>query len=99
MAVDYSALVKRTVLALAASLLLASCSKVTQENFARVEEGMSEAQVIAILGAPAESNSVTVLGVSGTASRWSGGDAVITVRFVNGKVALKSFDKPAGKPK
>jgi hypothetical protein len=40
-----------------------------------------------------------VLGVSGTASRWSGGDAVITVRFVNGKVTLKSFDKPVGKQK
>ncbi len=96
---DYSALVKRTVLALAAALVLASCSKVTQENFARIEEGMNEAQVIAILGAPAESNSVTVLGVSGTTSRWSGGDAVITVRFVNGKVALKTFDKPAGRQK
>jgi hypothetical protein len=96
---NYSVAVKRTVIALAAALLLASCSKVTQENFARIEEGMSEAQVIAILGSPTESNSVTVLGVSGTASRWSGGDTVITVRFVNGKVALKSFDKPAGKQK
>ena len=90
---------KRTVIALAAALLLASCSKVTQENFARIEEGMSEAQVTALLGTPAESNSVTVLGVSGTASRWVGGDAMITVRFVNGKVALKSFDKPAGTQK
>ena len=87
---------KRTVLALVAALLLAACSKVTQENFARIEEGMTEAQVIGLLGAPTESNSVNVLGVSGTASRWVGGDAVITVRFVNGKVALKSFDKPAG---
>ena len=34
-----------------------------------------------------------MLGVSGTASRWVGKDAVITVRFVNGKVAVKSFDK------
>jgi len=47
-----------------------------------------------LLGAPTESNSVNVLGVSGTSSRWVGRDAVINVRFVNGKVALKSFDKP-----
>jgi hypothetical protein len=40
---------------------------------------------------------VQVLGVSGTASRWVSGDAAITIRFVNGKVALKSFDKPAAK--
>ena len=86
---DYSALVKRTVLALAAALLLASCSKVTQENFAKVQDGMSEEAVRAILGTPTESSSMTVLGVSGTVSRWVSSDAVITVRFVNGKAALR----------
>jgi hypothetical protein len=35
--------------------------------------------------------------VSGTTSRWEGNGAVITVRFVNGKVALKSYDKPPPK--
>jgi len=89
----------RLALAIAAALLVAACSKVTQENYARVEEGMSEAQVIAILGSPDESKSVNVLGVSGTVSRWTSREAVITVRFVNGSVALKSFDKPAGKNK
>jgi hypothetical protein len=92
--VHYSGSMRRTVLALAAAALLAACSKVTQENFARIEEGMSEQEVIAILGAPTESSSVNVLGVSGTASRWTGGGATITVRFVNGSVALKTFDKP-----
>lgn len=77
--------------------LLAACSKVTQENFTKVQDGMSEAEVHALLGKPDESNSVQVLGVSGTASKWIGGGAVITIRFVNGKVALKSFDKPAAK--
>lgn len=52
---------------------------------------------VSILGSPTESNSVNILGVSGTASRWVGKDAEITVRFVNGKVALKSFDKPGRK--
>ena len=86
---------RSTILALSAALILAACSKVTQENFAKIEEGMTEEQVRAILGTPDESNSVNVLGVSGTASRWRSGDAVITVRFVNGKAALKSFDKPS----
>jgi hypothetical protein len=84
-------------LAFVAVLLLAACSKVTQENFARVQDGMSEQEVAAILGSPAESASTSVLGISGTSSKWTGGDAVITVRFVNGKVALKSFDKSGGK--
>jgi hypothetical protein len=79
------------------ALLIAACSKVTQENFAKVEEGMSEEQVIALLGKPSESNSVNLLGVSGTVSRWQAGDALITVRFVNGKVALKTYEKPAQK--
>jgi hypothetical protein len=42
---------------------------------------------------------VNILGVSGTASRWVGKDAAIAVRFVNGKVATKSFDKPIDKAK
>jgi hypothetical protein len=78
-------------------LAAAACSKVTPENFARVQDGMSEQEVQAILGSPTESSSTTVLGISGTASRWVAGDTVITVRFVNGKVALKSLDKAAGK--
>jgi hypothetical protein len=86
-------------LAVAAVLLIAACSKVTQDNFAKIQEGMSEQEVMAVLGSPTESNSINVLGVSGTASRWVGGDAVITVSFVNGKVALKTFDKPGGPQK
>lgn len=88
---------RNMALALAAACLIAACSRVTQDNFLKVQEGMSEEEVIAILGRPTESNSVTVLGISGTASRWVSGDAVIVVRFVNGKVALKSFDKGTGK--
>jgi len=76
---------------LVACLLLAACSKVTQENFARIQDGMTEQEVTAILGSPAETSSGSMLGISGTSSRWTGGDAVITVQFVNGKVALKTF--------
>lgn len=78
-------------------LLLAACSKVTQENYSKIQEGMTEQEVQAILGSPTESSTKTVLGISGTASRWVSGDAAITIRFVNGKVAVSSFDKPTGK--
>jgi len=88
---------KLRALAFAAVLLLAACSKVTQENFARIRDGMSEQEVTAILGSPTESSSGSVLGISGTSSKWAGGDATITIRFVNGKVALRTFDKPGGK--
>ncbi|HEX2651486.1 MAG TPA: outer membrane protein assembly factor BamE [Burkholderiales bacterium] len=86
----------RTVL-FALLLLLAACSKVTQENYAKIQEGMTEQEVHAILGAPTESSTKTLLGISGTSSRWVSGDTAITIRFVNGKVAVSSFDKPAAK--
>jgi hypothetical protein len=75
------------------ALLVAACSRVTADNFEKIQEGMSEPEVRALLGTPTESNSVTVLGVSGTASRWRSRDAEIVVRFINGKVALKTFEK------
>ena len=90
---------KSPLFALLVAVILVACSKVNQENFLKIREGMSEEEVIAVLGRPTESNSVNVLGVSGTASRWVARDTVITVRFVNGKVAFKSFDKAGDKGK
>jgi len=80
-----------------AALLLAACSKVTPENFARLRDGMTEQEVSAILGSPTESSSTSLLGISGTTSKWVAADAVITVRFVNGKAALRNLEKPAAK--
>ena len=82
-------------LALAFALVaLAACSKINEENFNKVRDGMSEQEVLALLGTPTESSSVSVLGISGTASKWVAKDTVITVQFVNGKVRGKSFDRP-----
>ena len=82
-------------LALALALVaLAACAKITEENFNKVRDGMSEQEVLALLGTPTESSSVSVLGISGTASKWVAKDTVITVQFVNGKVRGKSFDRP-----
>jgi hypothetical protein len=77
--------------AFSAALLLAACSKITQENFAKVQDGMTEQEVTAILGSPTETSSGSILGISGTATRWKDGDTVIAVQFMNGKVALKTF--------
>ena len=82
---------------LAAALLVAACSKVTQENYAKIRDGMSEKEVHEILGSPTESSTTSVLGISGTSSKWVSGDTVIAIRFVNGQVALSSFDKPVQK--
>jgi hypothetical protein len=80
--------------ALALALAAAACgSKVNAENYARIQEGMAETEVIALLGKPTESSGISILGVSGTSARWVGSESVITVQFVNGKVRFKSFGR------
>jgi hypothetical protein len=83
------------VLALLA-LLVAACSgsKVNQDNFNKIQVGMSQAQVKAILGEATESSSLDIAGFSGTTSTWRKGEAAITIQFVNGKVVAKQFAKP-----
>jgi len=80
-------------LACALALAVAACSKVNEDNFNQVRDGMGEPEVLSLLGTPTESSSISVLGISGTASKWVAKDAVITVQFVNGKVRGKSFDR------
>lgn len=89
---------------LIAVLSLFSCSmhQVTQTNFSKIQTGMSEQEVIAILGEPTKSTGMDVdldigsiinLGkLSGNSMFWQGNDgAVITVQFLNGKVRAKAF--------
>jgi hypothetical protein len=78
--------------------LLSACTRITQDNFSRIETGMTEQEVISVLGSPTESSSGSLLGISGTASRWIGRDAEINVRFVGGKVATKTYDSPPVTP-
>jgi outer membrane protein assembly factor BamE (lipoprotein component of BamABCDE complex) len=82
-------------LCLVISLSLISCggSKLTQENFDKIQTGMTLAQVKIILGDPTESSSVDVAVFSGTVSKWKQGNVTITIQFVNGKVVAKQFSK------
>jgi hypothetical protein len=86
--------IRTLAFALALAIAASACSKITEENFGKVRDGMSEPEVLSLLGTPTESSSISVLGISGTASKWVAKDAVITVQFVNGKVRGKSFDRP-----
>lgn len=79
-------------------------SKVTKANYDLVKEGMSEAEVVAILGPGTEQASsgsnvpgqsvggVSVPGVamSGKALSWQDGQKVVTGTFVNGKLVGKA---------
>ena len=71
--------------------LLIACSRVTEENYDRIESGMEEAAVIKILGEPAESSSMGIGSLKGKSSVWDDGKARISIKFFNGKVKLKNF--------
>ena len=83
------------------SLSLAACgSKVNQSNYNRIATGMSEAEVLGILGEPTlrqEAGFDLSLG-EGTRKPslatkqflWQDGDKVITIQMLDGKVATKS---------
>ena len=75
------------------SLVSCSGSKISQENFEKIQTGMALAQVQAILGEPTESSSVDVAVFSGTVSKWQAGEVIITIQFLNGKVVAKQFSK------
>jgi outer membrane protein assembly factor BamE (lipoprotein component of BamABCDE complex) len=86
---------KAVVLVMAICMSLVSCIglPISQENFEKIQTGMSLAQVQAILGPPTESSSVDVAVFSGTVSKWKALDVTITIQFVNGKVVAKQLSK------
>lgn len=77
------------------SLLLAACSpsKATVENYQKLDWTMTREQVYEVLGSPSDSKARDG-DVSGNATieTWNGKDQdLITITFVDGKVALKSM--------
>lgn len=77
-------------------LCLAACgTKVTPDNYDRLQSGMSKAQVHAILGTPDDVTGNEIGGVlSLTKETWKTGKHRITVTFGNDALALKSLDNP-----
>jgi hypothetical protein len=86
---------RAVILVMVICMSLVSCSslKISQENFEKIQTGMSMSQVTAILGPPTESSSVDVAVFSGSVSKWKAGDVTITIQFVNGKVVAKQLSK------
>lgn len=82
-------------LVMTVAFLVFGCSpdKISKENFDRIQTGMTEDEVQAILGPPTESAGVDVTVFSGTTSIWKKGDTVISIQFVNRKVLAKKFSK------
>ncbi len=78
------------------ALLIGCGSKVTQQNLDKVQIGMSQADVTAILGDPTESNNVAIGPVSTLTATWKQDNRTITIQFLNGKVIAKAFSNTPG---
>ena len=82
---------------------LAACSsRLSQENFDKIREGMSQKEVREILGEPGNAEGRNILGISGGESVWRDDKTLITVHFLNEKVVSKRMsraDKKGAVPK
>lgn len=78
----------RLLAPVALALLVASCTKVTAENYAKIKVGMAYPEVTAILGDPASCSDFAGF----KACRWGDDKSNVTVRFVGDKVVLHSAE-------
>jgi outer membrane protein assembly factor BamE (lipoprotein component of BamABCDE complex) len=71
-------------------LCLVACgSRLNQENFDKVRDGMSQKEVREILGDPVDASGASFLGLSSGEAVWKDNKTTITVHFLNDKVISK----------
>lgn len=71
---------------IAACVLLAACSKVNQENYAKLKAGMPRADVEQLLGSPTECAGAVGL----TSCTWKDKESLISIQFAGDKVMMFS---------
>ncbi|BCX81629.1 hypothetical protein MIT9_P1207 [Methylomarinovum caldicuralii] len=69
-------------------LTLAACSKVTPENYDKLELGMTWQEVVQLLGEPDRCEAV----LNAKSCTWQEGERKITVRFIGDQVVLFSSE-------
>ncbi|WP_255987601.1 DUF3862 domain-containing protein [Chitinolyticbacter albus] len=77
----------------ASLFLLIACSRLTPEQYAKIESGMPRSAVIELLGEPDQTDGASMLGFSGERAIWQSGDTTLTIRFVNDQVFSKDMQK------
>lgn len=74
------------------TLLLAACNtKINKTNFDQIQTGMTLQDVVAILGDPSSSATLSFGQSSITSVRWENRNGSITVQFINGTVKIKQY--------
>ena len=81
-------------------LFLAACgSRLNQENFDKIQDGMSQKEVREILGEPVDASGASFLGLSSGEAMWKDDKTTITVHFLNDKVVGKHMSPTEKKEK
>lgn len=78
---------KSAVLAVALCLVLAGCSKLTRDNFDKIDLGMDYKEVIQIIGEPDKCNAV----FGAKSCIWGDDNKNIKIKFVGDKVAIPTM--------
>jgi Domain of Unknown Function with PDB structure (DUF3862) len=90
----------RLVSAVAFAVLLVACgSRINQQNYNRITDGMPYAEVVKILGEPTSSESRGALGITAGTSTWKDKAHQITIVFINEKVSSKVLREEPDAPK
>ena len=74
----------QTVFAMGLLLSLLACSQLTQENYNKIQMGMTYDEVVAVLGSPTKCDDV--MGVRNCT--WGDETRSVNVNFIGGKVLL-----------
>jgi hypothetical protein len=75
-------------------VFLAACgARLSQENFDKVREGMSQKEVREILGEPVDASGASLLGLSSGEAVWKDDKTTIAVHFLNDKVVSKQMSR------
>ena len=75
-------------------LCLAACgARLSQENFDKIHQGMSQKEVREILGEPVDAEGRSFLGFSSGETVWKDDKTTITVHFLNDKVVTKEMSR------
>jgi hypothetical protein len=93
---NYRMRIAALLLVLAAT---ACSSRISPENYEKIENGMSNEAVNDILGEPTETSSFGIGGLSATTAKWVGKTHTITVIFGNGEVKTKTLTSNSGEAK
>lgn len=81
-------------LAAAAALLLilSACSKVTPDNYGKLEAGMTQEEVHAVLGQPDDVSGGGIGTLTLTTETWNGPKHVVKITFAGDKMTIKSIE-------